>query len=175
MLSAFSSRLLPRGFQLISCDFLRQAIRERVFYSVGSEQMDDSDYTFRAATDRWPAFRNIARSLSPTQRLGMLRLKLDGARLDKLPSLGNFYANMIRWKSSAESLRRSRRTRCTCSARVVLVTAAKAARSALQSRSALAAFSVNNSAELFKPPETTRSNHRRAFNPAIKQLTLTKN
>lgn len=72
MLSAFSSRLLPRGFQLISCDFLRQAIRERVFYSVGSEQMDDSDYTFRAATGRWPAFRNIARSLSPTQRLGRL-------------------------------------------------------------------------------------------------------
>ncbi len=41
------------------------------------------------------------------------------------------------------------------------------------SRSALAGFAVNNSAELFKSPETTRSNHPRAFNPQAKPLTST--
>ena len=41
-------------------------------------------------------------------------------------------------------------------------------------RSALAALAVNNFPELFKPPETTRSNHQRAFNAAAKQLTSTK-
>jgi hypothetical protein len=44
----------------------------------------------------------------------------------------------------------------------------------LLSRSALAAFAVNNSAELFKPPETTRSNHQRAFNAVVKLLTSTR-
>ncbi|MGB7794261.1 MAG: hypothetical protein WBL39_23950, partial [Terrimicrobiaceae bacterium] len=37
-----------------------------------------------------------------------------------------------------------------------------------------AAFAVNNSAELFQPPETTRSNHQRAFNAAVKLLTSTR-
>jgi hypothetical protein len=40
--------------------------------------------------------------------------------------------------------------------------------------SRLAALAVNNSPELFKPPETTRSNHQRAFNAAAKPLTSTK-
>jgi Integrase core domain len=37
-----------------------------------------------------------------------------------------------------------------------------------------AAQAVNNSQELFKPPETTRSNHQRAFNAAYKPLTSAK-
>ena len=49
-----------------------------------------------------------------------------------------------------------------------------AARPALLSRSALAALAVNNSPELFKPPETTRSNRQRASNAAAKPLTSTK-
>ena len=61
------------------------------------------------------------------------------------------------------------------SARVVLAAAAWAARPALLSRSALAALAVNNSSELFKPPETTRSNHRRAFNAVAKPLTSINN
>jgi hypothetical protein len=59
------------------------------------------------------------------------------------------------------------------SARVVLAAAAKTARPALLSRSALAGFAVNNSAELFKSPETIRSNHPRVFNPQAKPLTST--
>jgi hypothetical protein len=60
------------------------------------------------------------------------------------------------------------------SARVVLAAAAWAARPALLRRSALAALAVNDSRDLFKPPETTRSNHQRAFNAAAKTLTSTK-
>jgi putative transposase len=41
--------------------------------------------------------------------------------------------------------------------------AAKAARPASKDRSALAALAVNNSPELFKPPETTRFNHLQTF------------
>ena len=37
-----------------------------------------------------------------------------------------------------------------------------------------AALAVNNFQELFKPPETTWSNHQRAFNAAAKPLTSTK-
>jgi hypothetical protein len=36
----------------------------------------------------------------------------------------------------------------------------------------LAAFAVNNSPELFKPPETTRPNHLRAFKAAAKTTNL---
>ena len=53
--------------------------------------------------------------------------------------------------------------------------ATKAARPASNSRSALAAFAVNNSLELFKPPETTRSHHPNAYKAAPKTLPSTKN
>lgn len=75
----------------------------------------------------------------------------------------------VRWITSPR--RNSKNTGFTRSARVVLVAAAKAARPASNSRSALAAFAVNNCPELFKPPETTRSNHPKAYNAAPKQLT----
>ncbi len=73
-----------------------------------------------------------------------------------------------------DRLRSSKTIGSARSARVVLGAAAWAARPALLSRSALAVLAVNNSVELFKPPETTRPHHQRAFNAAAKPLTSTK-
>jgi hypothetical protein len=49
----------------------------------------------------------------------------------------------------------------------------KGGETCLKQQVASSAFAVNNSLELFKPPETTRSNHPKAFKAVLEPLTST--